>query len=115
MLATVVALINAVGLPLKALRWGKEVAHMKRIALLVTVALVMAMMVVAMAGAALAVPPQQNDHNCYGYSASSFAHGQDVPAPTPVSGHPGNEVSAFQQGAREELANCGANQGGSNF
>jgi hypothetical protein len=32
--------------------------------------------------------------------------------PEPVSGHPGNETADFQQGAREELANCGANEGG---
>ena len=36
---------------------------MRRIMLLVTVALVMAAMMVAMAGAALAVPPQ-NGHAC---------------------------------------------------
>ncbi len=88
---------------------------MRRIVLLVTVALVMAMMIVAMAGAALAVPPQQNEHNCYGHAASSAAHGQPVTEITPEEGRPGNEVSAFQQGAREQLANCGGNQGGSHF
>ena len=84
---------------------------MKRIILLVTVALVMAMMVVAVAGAALAVPPEQNEHNCYGYNNSRAVHGEPIPPPTPVAEHPGNETAAFQQGAREEFANCGANEG----
>ena len=88
---------------------------MKRIVLLVTVALVLAMLFVAMAGSALAVPPEQNEHNCYGYNNSRATQGLPAPTPTPVSGHPGNENSAFQQGAREEFANCGANEGGSNF
>jgi hypothetical protein len=83
---------------------------MRRIMLLVTVALVMAAMMAAMAGAALAVPPQ-NGHACYGANVYGFTHGEDVTVPEPVSGHPGNETAAFQQGAREELANCGANQG----
>jgi hypothetical protein len=85
---------------------------MRRIMLLVTVALVMtAMMMAAMAGAALAVPPH-NGHACYGANVYGFTHGEDVPEPEPVSGHPGNETAAFQQGTREELANCGANEGG---
>ena len=86
----------------------------KRVSVLLMAAL-MGVMVLSIAGAALAVPAQQNEHNCYGYSASSFAHGQFVTEITPVEGRPGNEVSAFQQGAREQLANCGANQGGSHF
>ena len=84
---------------------------MKRIVLLVTVALVLAMLFVAMAGAALAVPPEQNEHNCYGYNNSRAAQGEPIPPPTPVAEHPGNETAAFQQGAREQFANCGANEG----
>jgi hypothetical protein len=84
---------------------------MRRIMLLATVVLVMAAMTAAMAGAALAVPPQ-NGHACYGANVYGFTHGEDVPVPEPVSGHPGNETADFQQGAREELANCGANEGG---
>ena len=84
---------------------------MKRIVLLVTVALVLAMLFVAMAGAALAVPPEQNEHNCYGYNNSRGVQGEPIPPPTPVAEHPGNETAAFQQGAREEFANCGANEG----
>src|SRR5918993_335136 len=85
---------------------------LRRIMLLATVWLVMAaMMMAAMAGAALAAPPQQNEHNCYGSGSSRAAQGQPSPTPTPVSGHPGNEVAEFQQGAREEFANCGANEG----
>jgi hypothetical protein len=85
---------------------------MKRIMLLATVVLVMAaMMVVSVAGVALAVPPEQNEHNCYGYNNSRAAQGEPVPPPTPVAEHPGNETAAFQQGAREEFANCGANEG----
>ena len=84
---------------------------MRRILVLVTMGLVMAAMMVAMAGAALAVPPQQNAHNCYGYLLSRALHGEDIPPPTPVSGHPGNEVAELQQGAREQFANCGANEG----
>jgi hypothetical protein len=83
---------------------------MKRIVLLVTVALVLAMLFVAMAGAALAVPPEQNEHNCYGYNNSRASQGEPI-FPTPVAEHPGNETAAFQQGAREEFANCGANEG----
>ena len=70
-----------------------------------------AMMVVAVAGVALAVPPEQNEHNCYGYNNSRAAQGEPIPPPTPVAEHPGNETAAFQQGAREEFANCGANEG----
>jgi hypothetical protein len=81
---------------------------------LVATASLVVMMLVVMAGAALAVPPQ-NGHACYGANVYGFTHGEDVPVPEPVSGHPGNETAAFQQGAREELANCGANEGGSNF
>ena len=85
---------------------------MRRIILFLTVALIMAaMMVVAVAGVALAVPPEQNDHNCYGYNNSRAVHGEPIPPPTPVAEHPGNETAAFQQGAREEFANCGANEG----
>ena len=85
---------------------------MRRIILLLTVALVMAaMMVVAVAGVALAVPPEQNEHNCYGYNNSRAAQGEPIPPPTPVAEHPGNETAAFQQGAREQFANCGDNQG----
>ena len=79
-------------------------------------ALLMGLLIMAMSAApALAVPPQQNEHNCYGYSSSRAPQGEDVAEPTPVSGRPGNEISAFPQGAREEFANCGANRGGSNF
>jgi hypothetical protein len=81
----------------------------------VLLAMVMLAMMMAMAGAALAVPPQLNEHNCYGYFNSRATQGLPGPSPTPVSGHPGNEHSALQQGAREEFASCGANQGGSNF
>jgi hypothetical protein len=85
---------------------------LRRIILLLTVALVMAaMMVVAVAGVALAVPPEQNEHNCYGYNNSRAAQGEPIPPPTPVAEHPGNETAAFQQGAREQFANCGANEG----
>ncbi len=42
----------------------------KRLAVLVATAMLLVMM--AMAGAALAVPPQQNEHNCYGASTSYF-------------------------------------------
>ena len=85
---------------------------MRRIILLLTVAFIMAaMMVVAVAGVALAVPPEQNEHNCYGYDNSRAAQGEPIPPPTPVAEHPGNETAAFQQGAREQLANCGANEG----
>ena len=85
---------------------------MRRIILFLTVALIMAaMMVVAVAGVALAVPPEQNEHNCYGYNNSRAAQGEPIPPPTPVAEHPGNETAAFQQGAREEFANCGANEG----
>jgi hypothetical protein len=86
---------------------------LKRIMMMLTVALIMAaMMVVAVAGVALAVPPEQNEHNCYGYNNSRAAQGEPIPPPTPVAEHPGNETAAFQQGAREEFANCGANEGG---
>ena len=78
--------------------------------LVVTVGLVMAMMV-AVAGVTLAVPPEQNEHNCYGYNGSSAVQGEPITPPTPVAEHPGNETAAFQQGAREEFANCGANEG----
>ncbi len=84
----------------------------RRLAVLVATASLVVMM--ATAGAALAVPPQ-NGHACYGANVYGFLHGENVIMPEPVSGHPGNEVSALQQGAREELANCGANQGGSHF
>ncbi len=85
---------------------------MRRIILLLTVALIMAaMMVVAVAGVALAVPPEQNEHNCYGYNNSRAVQGEPIVPPTPVAEHPGNETAAFQQGAREEFANCGANEG----
>ena len=85
---------------------------MRRIILFLTVALIMAaMMVVAVAGVALAVPPEQNEHNCYGYNNSRAVQGEPIVPPTPVAEHPGNEVAEFQQGAREELANCGANEG----
>lgn len=87
---------------------------MKRIALLVTVALVMAAMMAAMALPALAVPPE-NGHACYGADVYSFLHGGESITPEPVSGHPGSETADVQQFFREELANCGANQGGSNF
>ena len=66
---------------------------------------------VVMAVPALAVPPEQNEHNCYGYSNSRAAQGEPIPPPTPVAEHPGNETAAFQQGAREQFANCGANEG----
>ena len=62
---------------------------MRRIMLLATVVLVMAAMTAAMAGAALAVPPQ-NGHACYGANVYGFTHGEDVTVPEPVSGHPGN-------------------------
>jgi hypothetical protein len=78
--------------------------------LVVTVALIMAMMV-AVAGVALAVPPEQNEHNCYGYNNSRAVQGEPITPPTPVAEHPGNETAAFQQGAREQFANCGANEG----
>ena len=85
---------------------------MRRIILFLTVALIMAaMMVVAVAGVALAVPPEQNEHNCYGYNNSRAVQGEPIVPPTPVAEHPGNETAAFQQGAREEFANCGANEG----
>jgi hypothetical protein len=85
---------------------------LRRIILFLTVALIMAaMMVVAVAGVALAVPPEQNEHNCYGYSNSRAVQGEPITPPTPVAEHPGNETAAFQQGAREEFANCGANEG----
>jgi len=85
---------------------------LRRIILLLTVALIMAaMMVVAVAGVALAVPPEQNEHNCYGYNNSRAVQGEPIVPPTPVAEHPGNETAAFQQGAREEFANCGANEG----
>ena len=85
---------------------------MRRIILFLTVALIMAaMMVVAVAGVALAVPPEQNEHNCYGYNNSRGVQGEPITPPTPVAEHPGNETAAFQQGAREEFANCGANEG----
>jgi hypothetical protein len=80
------------------------------------VVLLMALGLLVMSAApVLAVPPQENEHNCYGYSGSRAAQGEDVAGPTPVSGRPGNEISAFQQGAREEFANCGANRGGARF
>ncbi len=79
--------------------------------LLVTLALGMATMTATMAGAALAVPQEQNEHNCYGYNNSRAAHGEPIPPPTPVAEHPGNETAALQQGAREQFANCGANEG----
>jgi hypothetical protein len=66
---------------------------------------------VVMAVPALAVPPEQNEHNCYGYSNSRGVQGEPIPPPTPVAEHPGNEVAEFQQGAREQFANCGANEG----
>ena len=83
---------------------------MRRTLSVLAAVLVMAMMFVAMAGAALAVPPEQNAHNCYGYNNSRAVHGEPI-FPTPVAEHPGNEIAAFQQGAREQFANCGANQG----
>ena len=86
----------------------------RRLAALLTVAVLVVMLLLAMSGAALAVPPQ-NGHACYGANVYGFLHGEDVTVPEPVSGHPGSETAAFQQGAREELANCGANQGGSHF
>jgi hypothetical protein len=85
---------------------------LRRIILFLTVALIMAaMMVVAVAGVALAVPPEQNEHNCYGYNNSRAVQGEPITPPTPVAEHPGNESAAFQQGAREQFANCGANEG----
>jgi hypothetical protein len=85
---------------------------LRRIILFLTVASIMAtMMVVAVAGVALAVPPEQNEHNCYGYNNSRAVQGEPITPPTPVAEHPGNETAAFQQGAREEFANCGANEG----
>jgi hypothetical protein len=85
---------------------------LRRIILFLTVASIMAtMMVVAVAGVALAVPPEQNEHNCYGYNNSRAVQGEPITPPTPVAGHPGNETAAFQQGAREQFANCGANEG----
>ena len=74
------------------------------------VLLMAVMMVVMSATPAMAVPPEQNEHNCYGYNASRAAHGEPI-FPTPVAEHPGNETAALQQGAREEFANCGANEG----
>jgi hypothetical protein len=88
---------------------GKEVENAMRGRIVALLAMVV--MLVVLAVPALAVPPQQNEHNCYGYGSSRAAQGQPSPTPTPVSGHPGNEVAEFQQGAREELANCGANEG----
>jgi hypothetical protein len=82
----------------------------RRIVVLLAMA-VMLVVLVVLAVPALAVPPQQNEHNCYGHGSSRAAQGQPSPTPTPVSGHPGNEVAEFQQGAREEFANCGANEG----
>ena len=86
----------------------------KRIVVLLSMAAMMATMMAAMALPALAVPPQ-NGHACYGADVYSFLHGGESITPEPVSGHPGNETAADQQFFREELANCGANQGGSNF
>jgi hypothetical protein len=86
----------------------------RRLALVLTTTMLVVMMLVAMAGAALAVPPQ-NGHACYGSDVYSFLHGGNSITPEPVSGHPGNETADDQQFFREELANCGANQGGSNF
>ena len=82
----------------------------RRIVVLLAMA-VMLVVLVVLALPALAVPPQQNEHNCYRYGNSRATQGQPSPTPTPVSGHPGNEQAEFQQGAREELANCGANEG----
>jgi hypothetical protein len=86
------------------------VLRKKLTVLVVTVALVMAMLV-AVAGVALAVPPEQNEHNCYGNNNSRGVQGEPIPPPTPVAEHPGNEKAAFQQGAREQFANCGDNEG----
>ena len=38
-----------------------------------------------------------------------IVQGEPITPPTPVAEHPGNETAAFQQGAREQFANCGAN------
>jgi hypothetical protein len=112
MLAAVVALINKVGLTSLAIPYGRSSAVLLRRKLTVLLsALVMMVVLVVLAVPALAVPPQQNEHNCYGYGSSRAAQDQPSPTPTPVSGHPGNEVAEFQQGARDELANCGANEG----
>jgi hypothetical protein len=86
----------------------------RRIVALLAMAVMTLGMLAAVAGVALAVPPQ-NGHACYGSDVYSFLHGGDSITPEPVSGHPGNETAAVQQFFREELANCGANQGGSHF
>ena len=67
--------------------------------------LLMGLLMMVMSAAPALVAPPQDGHACYGYEVYSLTHGEDVALPEPVSGHPGNEQSAFQQGAREELAN----------
>jgi hypothetical protein len=84
-----------------------EEVLLRKITSLLAALVVMVVMVVP----ALAVPPEQNEHNCYGYSNSRGVQGEPIPPPTPVAEHPGNEVAEFQQGAREQFANCGANEG----
>jgi|ERR671916_1390654 hypothetical protein len=108
MLATVMALINKAGLISLAPLWKEaEEVLLRKITSLLAALVVM----VVMAVPALAVPPEQNEHNCYGYSNSRGVQGEPIPPPTPVAEHPGNEVAEFQQGAREQFANCGANEG----
>jgi hypothetical protein len=108
----ILALVTNTGGVLRssALPYGRSTQVVLRKKLAILVAMVM-MLVVMMAVPALAVPPEQNEHNCYGYNNSRGVQGEPIPPPTPVAEHPGNEEAAFQQGAREEFANCGANEG----
>jgi len=91
----------------------------KRVAVLVAAA-----MIVMTASPALAVPPQQNEHNCYGATTSyygaevhAFRNPENVGLPYNHYGplvrdiahsSPG-AVGAGQRDLRDELANCGAN------
>ena len=92
---------------------------------LVLLATAMLLVMMAMPGAALAVPPQQNEHNCYGATTSyygaevhAFRNPQNVGLPYNHYGplvrdiahsYPG-AVGAGQRDLREALANCGANR-----
>ena len=88
----------------------KEVAlSMRRILLVLSVAALMASMMIMGAGSALADAPR-NQHNCNGASTSRLAPPINLGAPY---GQLIKEVAdtqgEFQQDITDQLANCGAN------
>jgi len=82
---------------------------MRRILLVLSVAALMASMVIMGAGSALADAPG-NQHNCNGAITSELAPPTDLEAPygqliKPVAHTQGE----FQQDTTDQFANCGAN------